>query len=378
MALTQYYVDPSIAGDSGTGTISDPFGDLQYALNTITRDAVNGDQINIKAGTAEVLAASLTLATYGTPTDAAPLVIRGYTAAANDGGRGDLNGNAGAFPIFLSAYNYVHVIDMICRNVGDAHLLSLGNQAIVMGCIVHTAAKNDGYGISVGQGAFVANNHVYNVRGRGINMFGAGVALGNYVQDGATYDVQAIFTGGQTGSMVLGNVIRLQRAGSAGIHCFRGWGTLISGNVVYQSAAGTSNGISSGTFEAYAISVLNNIICGFSGAGGKGIFADDKHPSAVGHNAFYNCTTNEQYDAYPLVDLGGDVALAADPFVDAANGDFSLTAAAKTALAAKGWPLAYFGAHANTVPNLNIGPIQMAAGGGGGAVSISPWKGMIG
>ena len=61
-----------------------------------------------------------------------------------------------------------------------------------------------------------------------------------------------------------------------------------------------------------------------------------------------------------------DVALAADPFTDAANGDFSLTAAAKTALAAKGFPLAYLGAHANTVPNLNIGPIQMAASSGGG------------
>jgi hypothetical protein len=61
-----------------------------------------------------------------------------------------------------------------------------------------------------------------------------------------------------------------------------------------------------------------------------------------------------------------NVALAADPFTDAANGDFSLTAAAKTALAAKGFPLAYLGAHANTVPNLNIGPIQMAASTGGG------------
>jgi hypothetical protein len=56
-----------------------------------------------------------------------------------------------------------------------------------------------------------------------------------------------------------------------------------------------------------------------------------------------------------------DVALGADPFTNAAAGDFSLTAAAKTALAGKGFPVDYLGAAAATVSNLNIGPIQLAA-----------------
>lgn len=90
MAITEYYIDPAIDANSGTGTIGDPFGDLQYALDTVTRDGTNGDRFNVKAGTAEVLTAALSLATYGTPTEAAPLVIQGYTSAAGGdaGGRG--------------------------------------------------------------------------------------------------------------------------------------------------------------------------------------------------------------------------------------------------------------------------------------------------
>ena len=63
MAITNYYVDPSINANSGTGTIGDPFGDLQYALDTVTRDSTNGDQFNIKAGTAEVLTGTLDFST---------------------------------------------------------------------------------------------------------------------------------------------------------------------------------------------------------------------------------------------------------------------------------------------------------------------------
>ena len=56
MAITEVYVDPAINGNSGTGTLVDPYGDLQYALDTKARDSTNGDRFNIKAGTAEVLA----------------------------------------------------------------------------------------------------------------------------------------------------------------------------------------------------------------------------------------------------------------------------------------------------------------------------------
>ena len=95
MAITNYYVDPAINANSGTGTLGDPFGDLQYALNTITRNATDGDRINIKAGTAEVMAAAISLTTYGTPAQAAPLIFQGYTSAQGDGGIGEINNGGG-------------------------------------------------------------------------------------------------------------------------------------------------------------------------------------------------------------------------------------------------------------------------------------------
>ena len=85
--LTNYYVDPGSGSDvTGTGTVGSPWASVQHALDNITRDATNGDQINIKAGTADVLSSPLTLATYGTTSATAPLSFRGYTSAAEDGG----------------------------------------------------------------------------------------------------------------------------------------------------------------------------------------------------------------------------------------------------------------------------------------------------
>ena len=55
MALTEIYVDPSIAADSGTGTIGDPFGDLEYAIEQTTFDTTNGTRLNVKAGTDDFL-----------------------------------------------------------------------------------------------------------------------------------------------------------------------------------------------------------------------------------------------------------------------------------------------------------------------------------
>lgn len=125
MAITQYYVDPSINANSGTGTIGDPFGDLQYALDTVTRDSTNGDQFNIKSGTAEVLTAQLSLVSYGGGSTNAPLAFSGYTSSANDGGIGVLDGN-GLYKI-ISAPNYCHLKDLELRNSGTAGQIASGS-----------------------------------------------------------------------------------------------------------------------------------------------------------------------------------------------------------------------------------------------------------
>ena len=114
MTMTENYVDPSIAGNSGTGTIVDPYGDLQYALDNIPRDTIDGDRINIKAGTEEVFASAISYATYGTPTYDAPLIYQGYSSVAGDGGIAeiDLGGNA-------LAGDFVNYADLKVRSAGS-------------------------------------------------------------------------------------------------------------------------------------------------------------------------------------------------------------------------------------------------------------------
>ena len=114
MAITEIYVDPSINADSGTGAIGTPYGDLEWAIEQATFDTTNGTRINIKAGTAEILAASLDTALNSAspsaawvPTPTAQLIFQGYTTAAGDGGKGDIDGNNGNFEILIGGYIYI-------------------------------------------------------------------------------------------------------------------------------------------------------------------------------------------------------------------------------------------------------------------------------
>lgn len=363
MAITNYYVDPAINADSGTGTIGDPFGDLQYALNTIVRNATDGDQVNVKSGAAEVLAAPLTLATYGTPTETAPLILRGYTAAANDGGVGVIDGNAGGFGIMASRYADTHFADLRLTNVGAAHtVLEMGARSIAYRCEADHAAM---IGFGTNSLSMVVGCYAHDVP-RGIQTgYGGGTLIGNLlVPSGAGY---GIYNNGTHADMVLNNIVLCSNAGAFGYYANNANDANgVIGNIFYNTAAGTTAGVLLNDNPSGRNQIaLNNIICGWSGAGGVGL-RHDGYASIIGHNAFYNNTTAKSCAA--ILDLGGDVALAADPFTDAANGDFSLTDAAKLALAAAGWPASYLGAHANTITNLNIGPIQMAAGAGGGVI----------
>ena len=113
MAMSEYYVDPSIAANSGTGTIGDPYGDLQYAIDSITKNATDGERINIKSGAEEVFSAAIDWATgMGAPWGGAPTLLQGYDSAAGDGGicEIDMGGNA-----FTQAS--AHVKDAKIRNM---------------------------------------------------------------------------------------------------------------------------------------------------------------------------------------------------------------------------------------------------------------------
>ena len=180
---------------------------------------------------------------------------------------------------------------------------------------------------------------------------------------------------------MIGNIVKINHTSARGIRANYGY-NWINGNVVYATVPLTVGGISvSNSSGRVGHTVINNVLVGMSGAGGAGIMSSSQQLGAVGHNAFYNCTANYSLANGVIVDFGGDVTLAADPFTDAANGDFSLTTAAQAALRSAGWPATYLGAHANTDPHITIGALQYGptpAASGGGAVSISPFRGNIG
>ena len=149
-APTEIYVDPSIAADSGAGTIGDPYGDLQYALNTATQDGTSGNRFNIKAGTYEVVASALTYTgTYGNPSGSAPLIFQGYTSAAGDGGLGQIDFSAGSH-LFCAVDAYVRFVDLEFKNSTGTFLDLDQTNMMAIRCTFHdttgTAVDNGGGG----------------------------------------------------------------------------------------------------------------------------------------------------------------------------------------------------------------------------------------
>jgi hypothetical protein len=343
------------------GTALLPWRSLQGAFDLLTRNAADGNQVNLKAGTAHVNDAALDLDEViagGALGGAAPLIVRGYTAAANDGGIGEIDCN-GVTTWAAATYDYVMLVDLYIHGNLNVSMMRLRNNCLVYHCEVYNGGGAVDSYIELESYGAVINCYVHGLNtGTGIVIAGQGLILGNYVVQGTS---MACGIASGVGS-IMHNIILASLAAAVGIYQTNGsFGLNVIGNIIYNTEAGTGSGILLGNAAAeWGGVVANNIICGFSGVGGNAIEnTADMH--CVGYNAFWNNTANYELTDQTYVDLtANDVALGADPFTDAANGDFSLTAAAQAALADKGFPIAYYGAHANTVPHLNIGPIQMA------------------
>lgn len=350
--------DPTdVVCTQAAGTALLPWRSLQGAFDLLTRNTTDGNQVNLKAGTAQVNAAALNLAVFvaaGALAVAAPLVIRGYTSSADDGGIGEID--CGEVTMWgATAANWVKLVDLEIHSFGNANGISLGTGGIAFRCEVHKGASTPSGKILLNSpnivGCYV---HDAGTNGYGITVNG-GLGAYNYIADCPTLGI------GLSGT-ALHNVIKCSAAWAMGISNSTSGPNFIIGNIVYNSEAGMSNGIRVGPVAGRVGYVLNNIIEGFSGVGGTGISASVAVGEMHGWNAFYNNTTNVSYaDGLYLDFSASDVLLAASPFTDPANGDFSLTAAAQAALADKGFPAQYLGAHANTDSHLNIGPIQLSA-----------------
>lgn len=375
MAITEIYVDPAINANSGTGTSGDPYGDLQYALNTATRDATNGNRFNVKAGTTETLTAALSLATYGTPTAGAPLVIQGYTTNAGDGGIGVISG-AGSYSIIASStLDFIHLLDLRLTNCGANNIVQLDASCLIHNCEIDT---NSITAVDVGVRSTVSGCNFHDVATAAgaaayalvLNGIGA-KALSNRFAVALGHASSLAIRQSNASNVATDNIIRLGATGGAIANVAAGDGALIMANSIY-AASGTGTGINiiSGGDDCI---VVNNIVEGFSGSGGKGIVIAANN--FVYHsNALYNNATNETISGQSFVSSNNDV-LSGSAFVNAGSDDFDINGTV-TGVTEDAWPSAFLGA-ASTVSKADKGASQAGAGTGGGG-TVNPLRGKLG
>ena len=293
-APTEVYVDPSIAGDSGAGTIGDPYGDLEYALATVTQDATNGNRINIKAGTDEVLSAALAIvANYGTPTISAPLIFQGYTSAAGDGGIGGISGGE-SVGIHTATLNYVYWFDLHLHNCGSNNCLVISRSS----CGNLEVNNLTGNGIVAIDGGSVFNCNVYNIAGVGVNTSSASkravLVDSCYFKNDATNKFTSAIELSDS-SLATRNIVSVDST-SNGIKAIGSGAHHITNNSLFSNGGESSAAIfGDGTTDWNAV-IANNLIEGWSGTAGKDI---DRAPNArfaiIYGNGVFN-VTNTEYD----------------------------------------------------------------------------------
>jgi len=347
-ARTNYFVDPTGGSDMmGNGSSGLPWASVQWALDNITRDSTNGDQINIKAGSDDTLTSALSVATYGTPSNSAPLVLRGFTSVADDRGVGGINCNEYAF--LNAGTPATHVIDLRIHNPGSNLLWQGGNY-----CTAQSCEFDNGTGDCLYKIYLVENCHIHNFSGVGADV---NHATGNYFVNG-TYDFSICLDTRSTGSHFLRNIISVDGA-TRGISVSQD-GAVLDANAILSSS-GTGAGISL-DFNREACMAVNNLIEGFSGTGGRGIDGNSMSEgwAVYGHNAAYNNATNYADDADVVNDLGDNESLGASPFAKSGSDTFANRATYFAAVdtgnvRGGGYPSGY---------NLDKGAVQSAGGSG--------------
>lgn len=317
---TNYFVDPAAGTDDTVGdrgAVGNPWKSVQFAPDNITRDATDGDRINIKAGSADTLSAALDLTTYGTPTAAAPIIFQGYTSATGDAGIGDIDG--GSNSVFNgSTKNGVHFIDMHLHNCGANQIIRSGEDCILENCECDTTTAN-AFAVQHGIRSIMVGNHLHDFTGGGMAL-SDGLIGWNYVVKSHATDTNEAIRISSTGTAI-GNIVELSASGNkaGGIQATANAGKVV-GNSVWSNA-GDGAGIK--LLNAFGASCINNLVEGFSATGGVGIQTGTSAQSYVLHNAVNDCATayNIQNQTF-IRDLDNE-SLSATPFTDQAGGDYT-------------------------------------------------------
>jgi len=294
------------------------------------------------------LAAALSLATYGTPTVAAPVVFRGYTSAANDGGIGGISGNNSV--AIQATGSFTNFVDMHLHNCGAAVIVTLSTGMLV-NCELNNTSGNAVAGVTN-----IFGCKIHDIGGVGIAATG-GHWYFNFLKNGTKTFTTAISTGA-TGIAIGFNIISIGGS-SSGINLLQS-GTFILNNSIY-SAGGTGTGIINPNNAARNISIINNIIEGFSGAGGKGISIVTGPMTWYANNKYYNNATHENITGNLTIDLLNNSVLSASAFASPSTDNFMVD----TSIKAGAYPTSFKGSITNQFLDVGAAQREEAASGGG-------------
>lgn len=321
-APSGYFVDPDAGTDDTVGdrgsVIGNPWKSVQFAMDNITRDATNGDQVNLKAGTADTLTTKLVLTTYGNPSQAAPFILRGYTSIVDDGGIGDINGD-GSSVFNTSSKNAFHVIDMVMHNCGSNQIFRAGSDCLILRSEFHKATSSSS-ALQAGTRSSVIDCYVHDFTANGIVVTSGSISYCFVDKSITNNNTGAIQTSLQ--SLIHHNIIKLSGSANTatGIRINNG-GTFAFNNSIWSNA-GSGVGIFV-TTNLNGGEVSNNLIDGLSASGGIGIDTKVSARFTVFFNSVNDCATafdltHDEHGPY-----GNNETLSATPFTDATNNDFT-------------------------------------------------------
>lgn len=319
--MATYYVDGAVGSDSNAGT-SAGAGNAWATLGKFQTSGAAGDTCYVKASATYTLTGTFTPPAGGLP-NGTPTRVIGYTATPGDGGRPLVDTASALSPMVAIGGNcWVINFELDGTDTAVGGVLMGNRNAQVQNCLVRRCTT---YGIS-------------------------GAAGGNSILGCEVTDLKAGATAGIVGSQIVGCWVHdspgigIDGASSSDIGSFisrcivSGMGSdgymigslghcMLMNSVSYGNAG---NGVyNPNTYEAG--SVINCIIYGNNGYGIRWGYTIP----ATGNIDFNAIGGNTSGPRLNVTAGPNDVALTADPFTNAAAGDFSLNSTAGGGAACK-------------------------------------------
>lgn len=309
MAITEYYVSTSASGGGAGTSEGDP-----YTLAEALADSAGGKRFNVKDDGTYTLTANFTPAAGGW--DTAPLEFRGYSATIGDGGRPTIQCGT-SYLIVPGEHTKLRSLS-IRGNNSSVLIAPTNNRGVIVDCdVVNTAGPCFTGQYLLSRSSFVSEGTpTYTV-----NIGSSVIAHCRVTLDGGTGD-PLVGTSGH----IIRNIV--DGGGTSGT------GILMSGpevsvieNVVYDVGDAADAGA-----LATVIAMVGNI---FYQCSGYGIYNAGKPARYIAVKNAMGAITSGRILSADVQEFD-PVVLTADPFTDAANGDFTLNSAAGGGALCKG------------------------------------------